>query len=293
MREEVCASLRAVLGGVFLDATFGGGGHARALLEAHGQNEVWAVDRDPEAEPRAAALEKNYPGRLHFYRKNFSAIDALPGDPYDGALLDLGLSSFQLEDPKRGFSFRRPAPLDMRMDPTSGPSAEVFLATASREELVEAIRDFGEERHWRRIVQAILSHRGQPAVQRSDLLGELVLSCYPLRERFEKIHPATRTFQGIRIAVNRELFWLQQALPKILERLKSGGRFAVLSFHSLEDRIVKQFFRKKSGLPRSQGAPTAKAEAFLVTPKVLRPSGDEVLQNPRSRSARLRVLEKL
>lgn len=295
--SEVINALQVDQAGIFLDATFGGGGHSRAILEANPANEVWAIDRDPEAETRASILKETYPDRFHFYRKNFSAIDELPQISYDGALLDLGISSFQLDDPKRGFSFRHSSTLDMRMDSSSGISAETFLNTASREELVEAIRDFGEERHWKRIVNAILSHRGMQETRRSDLFVELIVSCYPLRERFRKIHPATKTFQGIRIAVNQELWELQKALPKIFTRLKPHGRLAVISFHSLEDRIVKQFFREKAGLTKSKTDPLqaarTEAEAIIISKKIISPSRTEVSRNPRARSAKLRVLEKL
>ncbi|MDR0728259.1 MAG: 16S rRNA (cytosine(1402)-N(4))-methyltransferase RsmH [Puniceicoccales bacterium] len=295
MRSEVCEFLRPEQAGVFLDMSFGAGGHARAILEAHAANELWAMDRDPEAEARALSLAKAYPGRFHFQRRNFSTVDALPPMTYDGVLMDLGLSSLQLDDPRRGFSFRHSTLLDMRMDPNTEPSAADFLATASREQLVEAIRDFGEERHWKSIVGKILSHRGRPAVERSDLLAELVISCYPLRERFGRIHPATKTFQGIRIAVNRELSELQEALPKVFQRLRAGGRLVVLSFHSLEDRIVKNFFREKATESRSESPAEAplKAEALLLTKKSLRPSREEVARNPRSRSAKLRALERI
>jgi 16S rRNA (cytosine1402-N4)-methyltransferase len=180
------------------------------------------------------------------------------------------------------------------MDSSSGLSAEIFLNTASREKLIEAIRDFGEERHWKRIVNAILSHRGMQETKRSDLFVELIVSCYPLRERFRKIHPATKTFQGIRIAINQELLELQEALPKIFTRLKPHGRLAAISFHSLEDRIVKQFFREKARLTKSKMLPlqAARAEATIITKKIISPSKIEIARNPRSRSAKLRVLEK-
>jgi 16S rRNA (cytosine1402-N4)-methyltransferase len=287
MVHEVCEFLQADRGGVFLDATFGGGSHSKAILEANDRNEIWALDRDPEAEVRAMVFRENYPNRFHFYRKNFSAIDELPKIFYDGALMDLGVSSFQLEALERGFSFRSSSILDMRMDPTSGISAEIFLATASREKLIEAIRDFGEEKYWEHIVSSILSHRGLQETKRSDLLAKLIISCYPLRERFRRIHPATKTFQGIRIAVNQELLELQQALPKIFTQLKIGGHLAIISFHSLEDRIVKQFFKEKAVLS------IPKLGTCIPTKKIISPSKEEVVRNPRSRSAKLRILKKL
>jgi 16S rRNA (cytosine1402-N4)-methyltransferase len=295
MLPEVINALQVAQAGVFLDATFGGGGHSKIILEANPANEVWAIDRDPEAETRANALKKTYPDRFHFHRMKFSEIQTLPELLYDGALFDLGVSSFQLDDPQRGFSFRHSSTLDMRMDSSSGQSAETFLNTASHEELVQAIRDFGEERHWKRIVNAILSHRGTQETKRSDLFVELIVSCYPLRERFRKIHPATKTFQGIRIAVNQELLELQEALPKIFTRLKSHGRLAVISFHSLEDRIVKQFFREKAGSAKSKtiSPQVACTEAIIISKKIISPSKTEISRNPRSRSAKLRVLEKL
>lgn len=297
LRNAVVAALLTRSRVRILDGTFGGGGHSRALLDGAEGSTVTALDCDPEAEARAAPLSAAFPDRFAFRSANFADLDRVEGAPWDGVLLDLGVSSFQLDQGERGFSFRADAPLDMRMNPREGQSAADFLETAERPALVHAVRDLGEEPQWRRIVEALWQARGTGRLQRTGSVAELVAAAAPPRRPGRRsLHPATLTFQGLRMAVNRELELLEAALPKAFASLGPGGRLAVIAFHSLEDRIVKRFFRRMAGHPehrhdyRTQDERAVQAQ--LLTRKPLTPEPGEVQENPRARSARLRVLEK-
>jgi len=295
LAEETIRLLDPQDGGLYLDCTFGGGGHARMILEA-ADTTVVALDQDPQAVERAAALETEFGERFRFRRMNFADLEELEDGPFDGILFDFGVSSFQLDQLDRGFSFRGDAPLDMRMNPEAGMSAAAWLASADRQELIQAIKVYGEEKNWRRIVDAIIEARAQSQLLTTSVLADLILSCTPARQRFaSKIHPATKTFQGIRIAVNRELEVIERGLPAAFDRLKPNGRLCVISFHSLEDRIAKNLFRRWAGRPepgdhRPQDMREIRAD--LLTRRPAMASDKEIAANSRSRSAKLRALRK-
>ena len=288
--------------GVYLDATFGRGGHAWRILERLGpQGLLIALDADPEA-IAAGQREFGDEPRLRLVRCNFRALGSVaaeqrPDAGVDGILMDLGVSSPQLDSPERGFSFRHDGPLDMRLDPESGVSAAKWLAEVSETELVEVIFRLGEERFARRIARAILAAREQTPIQTTSALAAIVEQAVPARAAHaSRIHPATRTFQAIRIAINQELEALEEALQAAIEALVPGGRLVVISFHSLEDRRVKQALRAASQPPpasrRMPGVQAFKPRVKTVG-KLVRPTQAEAAANPRARSARMRVAERL
>lgn len=281
-----------------LDGTFGGGGHTRSLLESDERIHVVALDRDPAARPRAEILERDYPGRFTFHQMNFDALGSLEASGFNGVLFDFGLSSFQLDTEERGFSFRYDAPVDMRMNPEEGIPASEFLETADEEALVRAVRNYGEESRWRRVVKAIIAARGTGALKRTQSLAAVIGEAVgPTPHGRKAVHPATKTFQGIRIELNDELGAIESALPAAFERLGAGGVLAAISFHSLEDRIVKRFCRRMAGRPEHAHDSRPQEEravlATMIATRPMRPSEEEISRNPRSRSARLRALRKL
>jgi 16S rRNA (cytosine1402-N4)-methyltransferase len=302
--EEALAALACQPGKLYVDATVGGGGHAREILRRSSPDgRLIGADRDPAALARAAERLAPFAGRFELLHANFRALPAILRSrglaPIAGALLDLGLSSDQLADPARGFSFTSPGPLDMRMDPATARSA-ADLVNASDEPALRAIlRTYGEEPHAGRIARAIVRAReSEGPIVTADRLARIVSAAVPRRAAAGAIHPATRTFQALRIAVNDELAALEEALDGMLELLAPGGRLVVIAFHSLEDRIVKRRFTSWSGACTCPpGLPVcgcgARARARMLSRRAVRPSAEEVAANPRARSARMRAAERL
>ena len=297
--DETLEGLAVSPDGTYVDATFGRGGHARSILAQLGADgRLLAMDRDPAAIAAASDL-RNDP-RVTVVRAAFEDLDEVLrgaglGGLVNGILLDLGVSSPQLDDPDRGFSFQNDGPLDMRMDPDHGYSAADWLARASEREIGTVLRQFGEERHARRIARAIVRAREDAPIETTGQLAALIAEASPSRERSK--HPATRSFQAIRIFINRELEQLENVLPRCIDHLVVGGRLCVIAFHSLEDRIVKRFMRDNSRVdPVYAGLPDIPAHALPTLTLVgkRRRAGDaEVARNPRARSAVLRVAERV
>jgi len=268
-------------GGIYVDATFGAGGHTLGILARLSEGRVVALDTDPRAAALAAAAGD---ARLTFVHANFreldSVLDRCAIGPVDGVLFDLGVSSMQFDDPGRGFSLNASAPIDMRMNPALGRSAYEVLATASERDLADIFFQYGEERAARRIARAIVNRRASGALpSTTSEFAALVAGVVQQPGRRERIHPATRVFQALRIAVNDELDALREGLDAAIGRLRAGGRIVAISFHSLEDRIVKRTFRDDERLE-------------VVTRRPLRPQESELRDNPRSRSAKLRAAQK-
>ena len=296
--EEVLDALAVRADGVYLDATFGRGGHAEAILARLGdRGRLLAVDRDPQA-VQAARDRFAHDARLTTMHGAFSTLADLieregVAGRLDGALFDLGVSSPQLDDPARGFSFRFDAPLDMRMDTTRGETAAQWLARAEEEEIARVIFEYGEERFSRRIARAIVAERAREPIATTARLADIVRGAVRTREKGQ--HPATRTFQAIRIFINDELGEIARALPAATRALAPGGRLAVISFHSLEDRVVKNFIRDQEQGPVYPAelpvVPTF-APRLRALGKPIRARDAETARNPRARSAVLRVAER-
>jgi 16S rRNA (cytosine1402-N4)-methyltransferase len=300
MLEASVTALAVKPAGVYVDATFGRGGHSRLILKQLGpQGRLLAIDKDPEAVAYARA---HFAGdaRFSIVQGSFAQLTEIAEASgilrrVDGVLLDLGVSSPQLDQPERGFSFLQDGPLDMRMDPTSGQSAAKWLEGIEVKELARVLKEYGEERHAMRIAKAIVQAGQQAPIHTTRELAEIVARANPSWEKGK--HPATRSFQAIRIHINRELEELRQALTQVLEVLAPGGRLAVISFHSLEDRMVKRFMREQSrGDPFPAGLPVTRDQLRPAMRLVGKPgSADarELAENPRARSAVLRVAERL
>jgi len=297
LEEQAVEGLKVRSGGSYVDCTFGRGGHSRRILARLGADgRLLALDRDPQAVAAGGEIDD---GRFHVLHGRFSQLRDLAAGAgiarADGVLLDLGVSSPQLDDPARGFSFRHDAPLDMRMDPGTGTSAAEWLARASEGEIGEVIRNHGEERFAKQIAAAIVAARARGPVGTTRQLAAIVAKAVPTREPSQD--PATRTFQALRIHVNQELEELSLALPQCLELLAPAGRLVVISFHSLEDRIVKRFMRDHARPDRLPPRLPLRASELpppqlKVLGRAVRPSSAEVATNPRARSAIMRIAEK-
>ncbi len=300
MLPEVLEALEVRDDAVYLDGTFGGGGYGAAILDAASCT-LWAIDRDPEAIARGASLAARHPGRLHLLEGRFGdmlgLLEAQGVATLDGIVLDLGVSSFQIDQPGRGFSFRADGPLDMRMG-ASGPTAADLVNILPEDELADTLFQLGEERLSRRIARAIVAARATAPITTTQQLATLVRSVVPPEK--SGIHPATRSFQALRIRVNDELGEIERALAAAAALLAPGGRLVVVSFHSLEDRLVKRFMQDAAGQTPapSRHAPSGlmprTAPRFsLLTRGARRPGPAEIAANPRARSARLRAMARL
>jgi 16S rRNA (cytosine1402-N4)-methyltransferase len=305
--QEIIHALQPTSGAFYVDGTLGAGGHAWGILQASAPDgRLLGLDVDPQALELARQRLAPFGSRAVILQASYTSLreqlDTLGWETVNGVLLDLGLSSMQLDTPERGFSFQSDAPLDMRFDPSNPVSAAVLVNSLPEAELADVLFQYGEERNSRQLARAIVNAR---PVNTTHQLAEIILRTVgahkPGKGRptaSSRLHPATRTFQALRIAVNKELQSLEQALPQAISALAPGGRLAVISFHSLEDRMVKQYFRKESQdciCPPRQPVCTCGHRASLreVTRHPIQPQAEEIHQNPRSRSARLRIAEKV
>lgn len=303
MGREVIELLDCRPGRLYVDGTVGGGGHAEEILKASSPDgRLIGIDRDAEALGAASQRLKSYGDRAVLVKENYrnirKVLSPLGIDKADGILLDLGVSSYQFDRPERGFSFRFESPLDMRMDTAQETAAKDLVNGLGEGELERIFKDYGEERFARAIARSIVRERKTRSIETTGDLVRIVLASVPRRFQSRTIHPATRIFQALRIAVNDELGSLEEGLKEGIEVLNKGGRMAVISFHSLEDRIVKNMFRDYAAPcicpPRTPVCVCGKVPAVrILTKKALTPSEEEVNENPRARSARLRAVEKL
>ncbi|OPY57716.1 MAG: Ribosomal RNA small subunit methyltransferase H [Pelotomaculum sp. PtaU1.Bin035] len=303
MPVEVLAGLNLKQGGIYVDCTLGGAGHSEAILkQTNPDGRLVALDQDPEAIAFARRRLAPYQGRVDLVQANFTkltkVLSHLNIKLVDGILFDLGVSSYQLDNPVRGFSYLRDAPLDMRMDPGQKVTAGELVNKLPVKELARIIRNFGEEGWATRIADFIRVEREHKAIETTGQLVEVIKKAIPARARRDGPHPARRTFQALRIAVNRELEILDEAVRSAVRVLKSGGRICVITFHSLEDRIIKDLFRElESPCSCPKEFPVCacgrKKELKIITSKPLAANAGELIRNPRSRSAKLRIAEKL
>jgi 16S rRNA (cytosine1402-N4)-methyltransferase len=302
LADEVRELLAVERGDTVVDATFGAGGHAELLArDLRGEGKLIAIDRDPGARTYFARFRRRTGVSARFLRGEFATVLgqlANNGMKVDAILLDLGVSSMQLDRPERGFSYATDAPLDMRMDPSSEYSARELVNEASERDLERIFRRYGEERYARQIARAIGRRRRKQPFERTGELVDTIKSAIPAPARFGEGHPAKRVFQALRIAVNEELDALEDALPAAVEMLRPGGRVAVIAFHSLEDRIVKHFFREEArGCTCPPDFPVCvcghEPVLRVLTPRPVRPTAREASMNPRAASARLRAAEKV
>ncbi len=302
MLEESLKWLDPKPGETIVDATIGYGGHSSAIAHKIGsKGRLIGLDLDPEALEYTRKLSLEWPCRVDLVHSGFDRLKEVLGGLeavlVEGIIADLGVSSPQLDQGQRGFSFRHPGPLDMRMDPESAPTAAEWLARAGEEEILRALREYGEEIRAKSVARAIVRERKKGPVETTERLTEIVLSCFPDRDRAGRVHPATRTFQALRIVVNREMERLEGFLATIPGSLALGGRAVILAYHSLEDRKVKQAFLSWTGrddpvLSRIPIRGDSWGWATLLTPKVVKASPAEIELNPRARSARLRAVQR-
>jgi len=303
LKNEILTLLDPKPGGVYLDATLGGGGLAAEIIERSGPDGLLlGIDRDPDAVEYAGSRLARYGARVRIVKADFRNLESILRSQgiaeLDGAVFDLGVSSHQLDDSRRGFSFSRDEVLSMKMDPAEDtPDAAHIVNTYPEERLAELIRTYGEERYARRIARAIVERRKIAPITRTSELADVIVSAVGAAYRDQPIHPGTRTWQALRIAVNRELEAIQIGLPAAIEALKKGARICVVSFHSLEDAIVKSTFRRLSGVCRCGKLPKCECGARrlvrIVTRKPIVPSEEEIRISRRSRSAKLRCAERV
>ena len=302
MPREVIDLLQPAAGGIYLDGTLGGAGHSQLILNQAPGVRLIGIDRDPSALAKAAEILSPWEGQFSLHHRTFDqaaeVLAELGIEGLDGMLLDLGVSSHQLDTAERGFSFRFDAPLDMRMDSSKGETAADLVNELPEDELVRIFFQYGEERYSRRIVRAILKRRETEPFLRTGELAELIRNTIPGGRKPSRIDPATRVFQALRIAVNQELEQVEQGVSRGIELLKPGGRLVVISFHSLEDRIVKHIFRDQAkGCICPPRMPVCRCEnepaVEILTRKGLKAQADEIDMNPRSRSAVLRAVSRL
>lgn len=300
MLNEAVAALKIKDSGIYIDGTYGRGGHSTKILTELGETgQLWVIDKDPEAIQAAKTVQKS-DGRLGIYQGSFADITELAEQQnlkgkIDGVLLDLGVSSPQIDDPERGFSFMQDGPLDMRMNPEVGESAADWINRADQDEISQVLKKYGEEKFGKRIAHAIVERRQQQKITSTAELVEIIDQALPVKDKHK--HPATRAFQGIRIFINRELDDLQDCLNEVLDVLAVGGRLVVISFHSLEDRMVKRFMRDASrgdNYPAGLAIPESELNKRMkIISKAQKSGDDELANNPRARSAVLRVAEKI